>query len=88
MDRFHIKISLAQTLSHMRQSLVHTSSKCEAREIRQMHLFPKERKQLGQFCFVRAPTVFTDFKRFGLFDLPGAVHAVPLLKLRAKAVRS
>ena len=52
------------------------------------HLFSKKRKQFSQFCFVWAPTVFTDFKRFGVFDLPGAVLAVPFLQLRAKAVRS
>src|SRR6266480_2409577 len=69
-----------QTLSHLRQSLV-------GAQYGAIHLFPKKRKQFSQFRFVRAPAVFTDFKRFGVFDLPSAVVAVQFLQLRAKAVR-
>src|SRR5438128_10806057 len=50
-------------------------------------LISEERKQFGQFGLVRAPAVFADLEGFGVFDSAGAVFAVPLFQLAAKAVR-
>ena len=49
-------------------------------------LFCEERKESGQFGFVRTAAVFADFEGFGVFHLGRAVFAVPLFQPGAIAL--